>query len=62
MYCYFVIVNYEDCFVILISYWEMVGDVFVECNGCGFIFGDGCYGLDSKFNLFNKKWFNGCCS
>lgn len=55
MYRYFVIVNYEDRFVISISYREMAGDVFVERNGCGFIFGDGCYGSDSKFNLFNSS-------
>lgn len=56
MYCYLVIVNYEDCFVVLSSYCELVWEVFLEKNGCGFIFGDGCYGLDIKFNLFNS-----CC-
>ena len=24
-------------------------------NGCGFSFGDGCHGSDSKFNLFNSR-------
>ena len=26
-----------------------------ERNGCGFTFGDGCHGSDSKFNLFNSS-------
>ena len=29
-------------------------DAFAE-NGCGFTFGDGCHGSDSKFNLFNSS-------
>ncbi|HEL3480903.1 TPA: hypothetical protein UNH27_004358, partial [Klebsiella pneumoniae] len=24
-------------------------------NGCGFTFGDGCHGSDTKFNLFNSR-------
>ncbi|EHJ2150114.1 respiratory nitrate reductase subunit beta, partial [Salmonella enterica] len=24
-------------------------------NGCGFTFGDGCHGSDTKFNLFNSS-------
>ncbi len=26
-----------------------------EKNGCGFTFGDGCHGSDTKFNLFNSR-------
>lgn len=69
MYCYLVIVNYEDCFVILIGYCEYVNDVFGECGGCGFIFGNGCNG-DSLVDLFGQckiiilvvdKGLNYCC-
>ena len=50
-----VIANYEDRFVIPTSHREMAGDAFAERNGCGFTFGDGCHGSDSKFNLFNSS-------
>ncbi|EPY2512105.1 nitrate reductase subunit beta [Escherichia coli] len=55
MYRYLAIANYEDRFVIPTSHWEMAGDAFAERNGCGFTFGDGCHGSDSKFNLFNSS-------
>lgn len=47
--------NNEDRFVIPTSHREMAGDAFAERNGCGFTFGDGCHGSDSKFNLFNSS-------
>ncbi|EEC8724327.1 hypothetical protein E9Q43_004110 [Escherichia coli] len=55
MYRYLAIANYEDRFVIPTSHREMAGDAFAERNGCGFTFGDGCHGSDSKFNLFNSS-------
>ncbi len=55
MYRYLAIANYEDRFVIPTSQREMAGDAFAERNGCGFTFGDGCHGSDSKFNLFNSS-------
>jgi nitrate reductase beta subunit len=55
MYRYLAIANYEDRFVIPSSHREIARDAFPERNGCGFSFGDGCHGSDSKFNLFNTK-------
>ncbi|KAF0672626.1 nitrate reductase A subunit beta, partial [Salmonella enterica subsp. enterica serovar Worthington str. BCH-3194] len=55
MYRYLAIANYEDRFVIPTSHREMARDVFPERNGCGFTFGDGCHGSDTKFNLFNSS-------
>ena len=55
MYRYLAIANYEDRFVIPTSHREMARDAFPEKNGCGFTFGDGCHGSDSKFNLFNSR-------
>lgn len=49
MYRYLAIANYEDRFVIPTSHREMAR------NGCGFTFGDGCHGSDTKFNLFNSS-------
>jgi nitrate reductase beta subunit len=54
MYRYLAIANYEDRFVIPTSHREMARDAFPEKNGCGFTFGDGCHGSDTKFNLFNS--------
>ena len=54
MYRYLAIANYEDRFVIPTSHREMAEDAFPERNGCGFTFGDGCHGSDTKFNLFNS--------
>ncbi len=54
-YRYLAIANYEDRFVIPTSHREMAGDAFAERNGCGFTFGDGCHGSDSKFSLFNSS-------
>ncbi|MGP6487189.1 nitrate reductase subunit beta [Duffyella gerundensis] len=55
MYRYLAIANYEDRFVIPTSHRELARDAFPERNGCGFSFGDGCHGSDSKFNLFNSR-------
>ncbi|HDZ1280768.1 TPA: hypothetical protein RRW83_001449 [Klebsiella pneumoniae] len=49
------IANYEDRFVIPTSHRELAEDAFPERNGCGFTFGDGCHGSDTKFNLFNSR-------
>ena len=40
---------------VLRSHREMARDAFPEKNGCGFTFGDGCHGSDTKFNLFNSS-------
>ncbi len=45
----------EDRFVIPTSHRELAEDAFPERNGCGFTFGDGCHGSDTKFNLFNSR-------
>ncbi|PLR40222.1 nitrate reductase subunit beta [Chimaeribacter coloradensis] len=55
MYRYLAIANYEDRFVIPTSHRELARDAFPERNGCGFSFGDGCHGSDTKFNLFNSR-------
>ncbi len=54
MYRYLAIANYEDRFVIPTSHREMARR-FPGENGCGFTFGDGCHGSDTKFNLFNSS-------
>lgn len=55
MYRYLAIANYEDRFVIPSSHRELAREAFPERNGCGFSFGDGCHGSDTKFNLFNSR-------
>ncbi|MFR3778513.1 MAG: respiratory nitrate reductase 2 beta chain domain protein [Enterobacter sp.] len=55
MYRYLAIANYEDRFVVPSSHRELARDAFPEKNGCGFTFGDGCHGSDTKFNLFNSS-------
>ena len=55
MYRYLAIANYEDRFVIPSSHRELAREAFPESKGCGFSFGDGCHGSDSKFNLFNTR-------
>ncbi|EOD5335363.1 4Fe-4S dicluster domain-containing protein [Salmonella enterica] len=55
MYRYLAIANYEDRFVVPSSHRELARDAFPEKNGCGFTFGDGCHGSDTKFNLFNSR-------
>lgn len=55
MYRYLAIANYEDRFVIPSSHRELAAEAFPEAKACGFSFGDGCHGSDSKFNLFNSK-------
>jgi len=55
MYRYLAIANYEDRFVIPTSHRELAREAFPERNGCGFSFGDGCHGSDTKFNLFNSR-------
>lgn len=34
---------------------KVIWGPFPERNGCGFTFGDGCHGSDTKFNLFNSS-------
>ncbi|UJF18178.1 nitrate reductase subunit beta [Vibrio sp. SS-MA-C1-2] len=55
MYRYLAIANYEDRFVIPTSHREQAREAFPESKGCGFSFGDGCHGSDTKFNLFDSK-------
>jgi len=55
MYRYLAIANCEDRFVIPSSHRELAREAFPERNGCGFTFGDGCHGSDTKFNLFNSR-------
>jgi nitrate reductase beta subunit len=55
MYRYLAIANYEDRFVVPSSHRELAREAFPESKGCGFSFGDGCHGSDSKFNLFNSR-------
>jgi nitrate reductase beta subunit len=55
MYRYLAIANYEDRFVIPSSHRELAREAFPESKGCGFSFGDGCHGSDTKFNLFNSQ-------
>lgn len=55
MYRYWRLPIMKDRFVIPTSHREMARDVFPERNGCGFTFGDGCHGSDTKFNLFNSS-------
>ena len=55
MYRYLAIANYEDRFVIPSSHRELAREAFPEAKACGFSFGDGCHGSDSKTNLFNSK-------
>lgn len=55
MYRYLAIANYEDRFVIPSSHREQAREAFPESKGCGFSFGDGCHGSDTKFNLFNSR-------
>ncbi|OON40335.1 nitrate reductase subunit beta [Izhakiella australiensis] len=55
MYRYLAIANYEDRYVIPSSHRELAREAFPERNGCGFSFGDGCHGSDTRFNLFNSR-------
>lgn len=55
MYRYLAIANYEDRFVVPSSHRELAREAFPESKGCGFSFGDGCHGSDTRFNLFNSK-------
>ncbi|MCH1924181.1 nitrate reductase subunit beta [Shewanella sp. C32] len=55
MYRYLAIANYEDRFVVPSSHRELAREAFPESKGCGFSFGDGCHGSDSKTNLFNSR-------
>ncbi len=50
---YLAIANYEDRFVVP-NNRQPAMEAFPEKNGCGFTFGDGCHGSDTKFNLFNS--------
>jgi nitrate reductase beta subunit len=58
MYRYMAIANYEDRFVIPTSHREYAGatfDAYGEKGGCGFSFGNGCSGGNTKINLFGGK-------
>lgn len=55
MYRYLAIANYEDRYVVPSSHRELAREAFPERNGCGFTFGDGCHGSDTRFNLFNSR-------
>ncbi|RKS87497.1 respiratory nitrate reductase beta subunit [Orbus hercynius] len=59
MYRYLAIANYEDRFVVPTHHSELKASLknpaFLEQGNCGFSFGDGCKGSDSKFNLFNAQ-------
>lgn len=58
MYRYLAIANYEDRFVVPSSHRELAREAFPEAKGCGFSFGDGCKGSDTKYNLFNSQRIN----
>ncbi len=47
--------NYEDRFVVPSSHRELARDDAFPESGCGFTFGDGPYGSDTKFNLFSSR-------
>ncbi len=54
MYHIMAIANYEDRFVVPTSHRENGEDVFDIQGGCGFSFGNGCSGGESKADLFGK--------
>jgi nitrate reductase beta subunit len=55
MYRYMAIANYEDRFVIPTSHKEYAESAFDMRASCGFSFGDGCSGGNSKADLFGKQ-------
>ena len=42
-------------FVVPSSHRRLARGSLPEKNGCGFTFGDGCHGSNTKFNLFNSR-------
>ena len=54
MYRYLATANHEDRFVVPSGH-RTGAEAFLEKDGCGFTFGDGCHGSDTKFNLFNSR-------
>jgi nitrate reductase beta subunit len=52
MYQVMAIANYEDRFVIPTGHREDAEDMFDERGGCGFSFGNGCSGGETRPNLF----------
>ncbi|MBK6707879.1 MAG: nitrate reductase subunit beta [Sphingomonadales bacterium] len=52
MYHVMAIANYEDRFVIPTGHREDAEDMFDERGSCGFTFGNGCSGGETKPNLF----------
>lgn len=55
MYRYPQLLIMKIAFVVPSSHRELARDAFPEKSGCGFTFGDGCHGSDTKFNLFNSR-------
>jgi nitrate reductase beta subunit len=58
MYRYLAIANFEDRFVIPTTHREYASatfDAYGERGGCGFSFGNGCSGGESKTNLFGGR-------
>ncbi|AVO46404.1 nitrate reductase subunit beta [Phreatobacter cathodiphilus] len=54
MYHVMAIANYEDRFVIPTTHREWTEDAYDMRGSCGFSFGNGCSGGDSKTGLFGK--------
>ena len=52
MYHVMAIANYEDRFVIPTGHREDAEDMYDERGSCGFSFGNGCSGGETKTNLF----------
>jgi len=55
MYKIMAIANYEDRFVIPTSHREEAEDAYDLRGSCGFSFGNGCSGGNSKADLFGAK-------
>ena len=55
MYQVMAIANYEDRFVIPTSHREVSEDAYDLRGSCGFSFGNGCSGGNSKGDLFGSK-------
>jgi len=55
MYRYLALADYEDRFVVPSSYRALADKAFPDKIACGFSFGDGCRGSDTKFNTFDGK-------
>ena len=55
MYHVMAIANYEDRFVIPTGHREDAEDMYDEKGSCGFSFGNGCSGGESKTNIFGGE-------